>query len=438
MAYKAFEKRELGFTTRQLHAGYNPAENHFAKNVPIYQTAAFEFGDFDRCVRYSEGKEPSAVSYSRCSNPTNRALEARVASLDGAVAALSFSSGMAAITAALLNLASAGDDIVAAPTMYGESVSLLIEVLPAYGIQGRIVSDPDTIDAFAELVGDHTKAIYIESLGNPLVNIIDIEALAELAHKHGIPLVVDNTFATPYLFRPFEHGADINVYSATKYLGGHGTTIAGLVTEKGGFDWFNGRFPQMEAYYREARGGALSDDALKAQLFTKRLYNYGLSHFGAHLAAQSAFLIMQGIETLSLRMREHARNAQAVAEFLAQNPSVLQVDYPGLPGNPYHALAQRYFPRGLAGMMSFRVKGGKDAAVRVLNNLELFDQMVNVGDAKSYAVYPAVATHFTLTEEERARAGVYPDTIRLSVGIEDKEDLIADLDQALQKAGAAR
>lgn len=249
--------------------------------------------------------------------------------------------------------------------------------------------------------------------------------------------MVDNTFATPYLFRPFEHGADIDVYSATKYLGGHGTTVAGIVCERGDFDWFNGRFPQMERFYRE-HSKDLSPEQLEHQLFTQRLYVRSLSLFGAHLSAQSAFLVTQGLETLSLRMERHAENAQRVAEFLDGHPAVLEVDYPGLAGNRYHALAERYFPRGLTGMMSIRVRGGREGAIRFLDRLEIFDQMVNVGDAKSYAVYPAIATHFDLSEEERARAGIYPDTVRLSVGIEDVEDLIADLDHALTCDGAPR
>lgn len=431
MPYTAYDNRSLGFTTRQLHAGYNPAENHYAKNVPIYQTAAFEFGDFDRCLRVCSHEEPGAVSYSRCANPTNQVLEERMASLDGGVAGLSFSSGMAAITGAILNLAQEGDQIVAAPTMYGESVTLLTKVLPDLGITGRIVGNPDNLDEFEALITPRTKAVYIESLGNPCINIIDFEGLASLAHAYGIPLVVDNTFATPYLFRPFEHGADIDVYSATKYLGGHGTTVAGVVVERGGFDWSNGRFPQMEEFLRES---GRSDDP---HPFTSRLYNRSLSYFGAHLAAQSAFQILQGIETLSLRMERHASNAQRVAEFLSAHPAVSHVDYPGLSNNPYHELALRYFPHGLTGMMSFRVRGGREAAIRFLDAVEVFDQMVNVGDAKSYVVYPAVATHFGLSEQEQAKAGIYPDTIRVSVGIEDVEDLLTDLDQALGKAARA-
>lgn len=434
MAYSAYDNRKLGFTTRQLHAGYNPALNRGAKNVPIYQTAAFEFGNFEGMMRH-QTKDEWGFSYSRCLNPTNRVLEERIASLDGGSAALSFSSGMGAISAVLLNLAEKGDEIITVPTMYGESLSLIKDVLPSYGVQGRVAENPDDISSFADLITDRTKAIYIESLGNPLINIIDFDALSALAHSHGIPLVVDNTFATPYLFRPLEHGADIVVYSATKYLGGHGTTVAGLAVEKGDFDWLNGRFPQFEAFYRQQQG-RYREQTLKTQLFTLRLYNRSLSLFGAHLAAQSAFNVIQGLETLSLRMERHASNAQAVAEFLAAHPGVLEVSYPGLPDNPYHALAEKYFPKGLTGMMSFRVRGGREAAKKVLDSVQIFDQMVNVGDSKSLIVYPAVATHFTLSPEEQKKAGVYPDSIRISVGIEDKEDLLADLGQALDQAAA--
>lgn len=278
MSYNAFADRKLGFTTRQLHAGYNPKEHHWAKNVPIYQTAAFEFGDFERCVRLNNYQE-AGFSYSRCSNPTNRVLEDRIASLDGGSAALSFSSGMAAISATLLNIAQEGDEIISVPTMYGESVDLLGGILPDYGIKGRFAENPDDIDSFAELINERTKGIYIESLGNPLINIIDFEKLGELAHRHGIPFIVDNTFATPYLFRPFEHGADIVIYSATKYLGGHGTTVAGLVVEKGDFNWRNGRFPQMESFY-EKNKDVMPKDMLETRLFTRRLYTRCLSYFG--------------------------------------------------------------------------------------------------------------------------------------------------------------
>ena len=410
MSYNAFENRDLAFTTRQLHAGYNPKENHWAKNVPIYQTAAFEFGDFERCLRLNNYQE-SGFSYSRCSNPTNRVLEDRMASLDGGSAALAFSSGMAAISATLLNIAREGDEIISVPTMYGESVELIASVLPDYGIKGRFAENPDDIDSYRELINERTKAIYIESLGNPLINIIDFERLGELAHEYGIPLIVDNTFATPYLFRPLEHGADIVVYSATKYLGGHGTTVAGVVVEKGDFNWRNGRFPQMDEFY-EKNKNIMPKETLYTRLFTQSLYLKCLSYFGGHLAPQSAFQIIQGIETLSLRMERHAYNAQKIAEFLEKHPAVKIVDYPGLENNKYHILAEKYFPNGLTGMMSFRVHGGRDAAITVLDNTHVFDQMVNVGDSKSLIVYPPVATHFMMTEEERNQAGIYEDTIR--------------------------
>lgn len=433
MTYRAHERRDLGFSTRQVHAGYDPAQHNYAKNVPVYQTAAFEFGDFERSVRVCTTHVPGEMSYSRTSNPTNKVLEDRIASLDGGEAALSFASGMAAIAATLVNLCEQGDEVVAACSLYGDTVTLLADVLPRYGVAARIVEDPDDPAAFEALMGERTKAVYLESLGNPRLNIVDLEAVAKAAHARGIPVVVDNTFATPYLFRPFEHGADIDVYSATKYLAGHGTTLAGLVVERGGFDWACGRFPQMEAFREEARA-SIPAGMLERQLFTRRLYTRSLGLFGGHLAAQSAFSVIQGMETLSLRMERHAANAQAVAEFLVGHPKVAQVDFPGLAGSPYHALAERYFPRGLTGMLSFRLAGGWQAVGPFLDGLEVFDDMVNVGDTKSYAVYPALATHLGLSPEEQRRAGVWPDTIRLSVGIEDADDLIADLDQALARA----
>ncbi|HUM84128.1 MAG TPA: aminotransferase class V-fold PLP-dependent enzyme [Lachnospiraceae bacterium] len=429
MSYDAYQNEKLGFTTRQLHAGYHPQDNRWAKQVPIYQSAAFEFGDFARCERLTF-REEQGFSYSRCSNPTNKVLEERIASLEGGTAALSFASGMGAIFAVLMNLAEAGDEIITVPTMYGESVTLICDILPSMGITGRIVQDPDDISAFEALINDKTRAVYIESLGNPLINIIDFKELARIAHQHGVPLVVDNTFATPYLFRPFEFGADIVVYSATKYLGGHGTTVAGLAVEKGDFNWNNGRFPQFDKFRKNGTKN-IPEEILSSQLFTLRLYQRSLSLFGAHLSAQSAFYILQGIETLSLRMERHAYNARAIAIYLSKHPKIREVSSPVLENNPYHALAEKYFPKGLTGMLSFRVRGGKAAAVTVLDNVHLFDQMVNVGDSKSLIVYPAVATHFGLTLEQQADAGIYPDTIRVSVGIEDIEDLIADLDQAL-------
>jgi O-acetylhomoserine (thiol)-lyase len=370
-------------------------------------------------------------SYARYSNPTNEVLEKRIASLDGGSAAVGFGSGMAAIANTFFNLTTAGDEIVATNTLYGGSLKLLRSILPDYGVSGRFVDNPDDIESFRSAITEKTKAIYIESLGNPLMNIVDIRAVADLAHEHGIPLIVDNTFATPYLLRPFDYGADIVIYSATKYLAGHGTTIAGLVVEKGDFPWRNGKFPQFESFYQDY-DGRMDPEMLRTELFTRRLRMRYLTDMGAHLSPMDAFNVLQGMETLSLRMERHVANAEKVAAFLANHPKVENVAYPGLPDNPYHALAEQYFPAGAGAMMSIQIAGGQEAALRVLEKVRVFDYMVNVGDAKSMIVHPASSTHYGVSPENQAKAGVYENTLRLSVGIEDADDLLRDLAQSLE------
>ena len=429
MAYEAFDDDTLGFTTRQLHAGYNPAEHDRSKAVPIYQTAAFELGDYDRCVRLFDYSE-EGHSYVRFSNPTNSVLEKRISSLEGGAAAVSFASGMAAISGTFFNLCNAGDQIVAVKTLYGGSTSLLEHILPDYGITCSFVENEDDPASFERAITPKTKAVYIESLGNPGMNIVDIEAVAKIAHAHGIPVVVDNTFATPYLIQCFDHGVDIAVYSATKYLAGHGTIIAGLVVEKGSFNWLNGNFPQFEQFYREYEN-SIGAQTLDREMFTKRLRVRSLTEFGGHMSPMNAFMLLQGMETLSLRMKQHVKNAQAVAEFLEAHPKVERINYPGLATNKYHVLAQKYFPKGPGAILSADFAGGREAALRVLERLRIFDYMVNVGDAKSLAVHPSSSTHFGLSTEEKASAGVFDNTLRFSIGIEDTQDLIADLEQAL-------
>lgn len=430
MSYEAFDDKSLDFDTRQLHAGYDPSEHDRSKAVPIYQTAAFELGGFDRCLRLFAYEE-QGHSYVRYSNPTNDVLEKRVASLEGGSAAVSFGSGMAAISSTFLNLAQAGDEIAAVNTIYGGSTTLLDKILPSYGIKTRWISNPDHLDEYRAAITDKTKAIYLESLGNPGMNIIDIEAVANIAHQNGIPLVVDNTFATPYLLRPFEFGADIVCHSITKYIGGHGTTLGGLVVEKGGFDWLNGRFPAFKDFYADF-ADSIGKENLAREAFTYRLRIRYLTELGAHLSPMSAFLILQGLETLSLRMQRHVENAAKIAEFLASHPSVAKVDYPSLPSSPYFELAKKYFPGGAGAIISIRVKGGLPAAKRVLERVRVFDYLVNVGDSKSLIVHPATSTHYSLTKEVQQKAGVYADTLRLSVGTESVVDLIRDLKQALE------
>lgn len=429
MSYEAYKNNDLGFTTRQLHSGYNPAEHYRSKAVPIYQTAAFELGDFDRCTRLFDYSEVGH-SYVRFSNPTNTVLEKRITSLEGGSDAISLGSGMAAISNTFLNIAVSGDEIVAVSTLYGGSTTLLNSVLPDYGIVGKFVEDETDIESYKKLITDKTKAIYIESLGNPGINIIEIEAVANLAHENGIPLIIDNTFATPYLLRPFEYGADIVCYSATKYLSGHGTIIAGVVVEKGGFNWLNGKFPQFEKFFDEYKN-TIGEESLYDTMFTKRLRIRYLTDLGSHLSPNSAFNLLQGMETLSLRMRQHTSNAQKIAEFLESHTQVHSVSYPGLKKSEYHKLAKKYFPKGPGAIMSIRLKGGLVAVKKVIEEVKVFDYMVNVGDAKSLIVHPATSTHFGLSKKQREKAGIFDDTLRLSIGIEDVEDLIADLKNAL-------
>ena len=429
MSYDAFKDESLAFDTKQLHAGYDPAEHFRAKAVPVYQTAAFELGDFDRCERLFTYRE-EGFSYVRYANPTNDVLEKRIAALEGGAAAVSFGSGMAAISSVFLNLARSGDEIAAVKTLYGGSTTLLSKILPDYGIRAKWVEEGDDPESFRRAIGERTKAVFIESLGNPGMNVLDIEAIARIAHEKGIPLIVDNTFATPYLLRPFEFGADIVVHSATKYIGGHGTTIGGLAVEKGGFDWLGGKFPQFKEIYDEM-AKTLAPEAFQGTLFTRRLRSRFLSDLGAHLSPMSAFLLLQGLETLSLRMRRQVDNAEAIALFLSAHPAVLEVSHPSLPASPYHELARKYLPRGAGAILSFRLKGGLEAAKSVLGRVRSFDYMVNVGDAKSMITHPATSTHYGLSPAEMLQAGVYEDSLRLAVGTEDPGDLINDLRQAL-------
>jgi O-acetylhomoserine (thiol)-lyase len=429
VTYEAHDDERLRFDTLQVHAGYDPAAHNGSKAVPIYQTAAFELGDFDRCVRLFDYAE-EGHSYVRFSNPTNDVLEKRLAALEGGTAAVSMSSGMSAISSTLLSLAHAGDQIVAIKTLYGGTTALLDDVLPDYGVTTSWVEDADDPASYEAAITDETKAVYVESLGNPSMNIVDLEAVAAVAHAYGVPLVVDNTFATPYLFRPFDHGADIICHSATKYLCGHGSTVGGLVVEKGGFDWRNGRFPHLEKFLDEMVKTVPAAE-LERTAFTRRLRIRYMNQIGTHMSPLSAFLTLQGVETLSLRMRRHVENALAVAHFLETHPAVFDVAYSGLESSPYRELARRYFPRGTGAIMTFRVHGGVAEARRVLERARIWDYMVNLGDTKSMIVHPATSIHHGLTEGQQAEAGVFPDTLRLSVGTEDPEDLIADLAQAL-------
>ena len=419
------------FETLQVHAGQEqPDPATGARAVPVYQTTSYVFDDCDQAeARFNLTQEGNI--YSRLTNPTVEAVERRVAALEGGVAALATASGAAAVSYALQNLTKAGDHLVAARTIYGGTYSLLAHTLPAWGIATSF-ADPDRPATFVQALRPNTKAIFVESMGNPHSNIPDLEGLAELAHTHGIPLVVDNTFATPWLLRPLEHGADIVVHSATKFLGGHGVALGGVIVDGGRFDWqASGRFPQFCAP-DPAYHGLSFCKAAGAAAFAVRARAILLRDLGACLAPLHAFLLLQGLETLSLRVDRHVENALAVVDFLAGHPRVERVNHPSLPGSPSYNLYHRYFPKGGGSIFTFEVKGDAAAARACIDRLRVFSLLANVADAKSLVIHPASTTHAQMTAAEQAEAGILPNTIRLSIGIEHKDDLLADLDQALR------
>ena len=423
--------REFKFETLQLHAGQVVDATTKSRAVPIYQTTSFVFDDTQ------EGAELFALQkagniYTRITNPTTSAFEERIAALEGGVGALATASGMAAITYTILALAHAGDHVVAASTIYGGTFNLLKETLPRYGITTTFV-DIDNLEEVEAAIGDNTKLVLIETLGNPVINIPDIEKIAEIAHKHQIPLVADNTFATPYLINVFSHGVDIAVHSATKFIGGHGTTIGGVIVDSGKFDWAaSGKFPQLVeedpsyhniSYTRDV-GAAAFIVAARVQL---------LRDMGAALSPFNSFLLLQGLETLSLRVERHVQNAEKIVDFLVNHPKVEKVNYPKLPDSPYHALAEKYLPKGVGSIFTFHVKGGEAEARKVIDNLEIFSNLANVADAKSLVVHPATTTHAQLSDSDLEAAGVTKNQIRLSIGLENVDDLIEDLRLALER-----
>jgi O-acetylhomoserine (thiol)-lyase len=425
---------KFGFDTLCLHAGQIPDSATGARALPIYQTTSFVFDSADHAASLFNLQTFGNV-YSRISNPTVAALEERVAALEGGRAALACATGMAAQMVALLTLARHGDHIVAARTLYGGTYSQLAVTFAQFGIDATFV-DPDDIDAFRRAVTPRTKAIYAETIGNPQLNVCDIAALAKIAHDAGVPLVIDNTLASPYLCRPFEHGADLVVHSLTKYLGGHGTTMGGIVVESGRFPWDNGNFPQMTEPSRGYHGVRFYETfgdfgfTMKARMETMRTLGPTLSPF-------AAFLLLQGIETLHLRMPRHCEAAMAVAKHLSKHSRVAWVRYPGLPGQPDDARVRRYLPKGAGGILTFGVKGGAKAGERVIESVAFLSHLANVGDAKSLIIHPASTTHRQLSEEEQRAAGVTPEMIRLSIGLESIDDILWDLDQALARAEAA-
>ena len=421
--------RKYHFETLQLHVGQEqPDPTTDARAVPIYQTSSYVFRD---CAHAAArfGLEDAGNIYGRLTNPTQSVFEERIAALEGGTAALAVASGAAAIAYTFQTLAHAGDHIVAARTIYGGTYNLLAHTLPQYGIQTTFV-DPDATETFESAIQENTKAIFVESLGNPHASLVDLDELSVLAHRHGIPLVVDNTFATPYLLRPFEHGADIVIHSATKFIGGHGTTIGGVIVEGGNFDWaVSGKFPSLTEPDPSYHGVRFVQAAGPAAFVTKIRATL-LRDTGATLSPFHAFLFLQGLETLSLRVERHIQNALRIVEYLNGHPKVERVNHPSLPESPSHALYQRYFPQGAGSIFTFEIKGGAQEAQAFIDRLQIFSLLANVADVKSLVIHPASTTHSQMTEDELLRSDIRPNTIRLSIGTEHIDDLLYDLGQA--------
>lgn len=419
--------------TLSVHAGYSPDPTTKAVAVPIYQTTSYAFDDTQHGADLFDLKVPGNI-YTRIMNPTNDVLEKRVAALEGGIAAVAVASGMAAITYAIQTIAQVGDNIVSVAKLYGGTYNLMAHTFPRIGIEARFAPHDD-IAALEALIDDKTKAVFCETITNPSGNIVDIQALADIAHRHGVPLIVDNTVATPYLCRPFEHGADIIIHSLTKYIGGHGNSIGGIVVDSGKFPWaeHKDRFEILNtpdvSYH-----GVNYVEHFGAAAYIARCRVAPLRGTGAALSPFNAFLILQGLETLALRMDRHTENAQKVAEYLQNHPQVAWVKYAGLSNHPEHDLALRYMSGKPAGILSFGIKGGAEAGARFIDALQLIVRLVNIGDAKSLACHPASTTHRQLNDEELERAGVSRDLIRLSIGIEHIDDILADLEQALKSS----
>ncbi len=416
-----------------IHAGYETDPTTKSVAVPIYQTVAYEFDDAQHGADLFNLAVPGNI-YTRIMNPTNDVLEKRVAAMEGGVAGLAVSAGSAAIHYAILTVADAGSNIVTVPLLYGGTYTLFKHMLPKMGIECRIAKD-DSAEAIEALIDENTRAVFCESIGNPSGNVVDLEALAHAAHKHGVPLIVDNTVASPCLTKPIEYGADIIVHSLTKYIGGHGNSLGGMIVDSGKFDWAanKDRFPMLNEP-EPAYHGVVYTEAFGEAAFIGRARTVPLRNTGSALSPMNAFLILQGLETLSLRMERHTENAMAVATYLENDPRVAWVKYAGLKSSPYYDLAQKYADGKPSALLSFGVKGGFEAGVKFYDALQIFKRLVNIGDAKSLAAHPASTTHRQLSEEELKGAGVSPEMIRLCVGIEHIDDIIADLDQALNAA----
>ncbi|MFT0847375.1 aminotransferase class V-fold PLP-dependent enzyme [Actinomycetaceae bacterium L2_0104] len=424
---------DWSFDTIQIHAGQQPDSDFGARALPIYQTTSYVFKDAEQAAGRFALTDPGPI-YTRLNNPTIGVVEERVAALEGGAAALALASGQAAEFYTILNLAQAGDEIVSSPSLYGGTYNLFKVTLKQLGITVRWVENPDDPESWREQITDKTKALFGETIPNPKGDILDIEALATLAHEYDIPLVVDNTVGTPYNVRPFEHGADIIVESATKFLGGHGTALGGLVVEKGDFNWANGKFPLLSSPDETYNGITFSD--LGPGGFVTRIRATLLRDTGAAISPFNAFLIAQGLETLSLRMERHLENTKKVAEFLDKREEVDFVQYSGLVTSPYYELAQKYAPKGAGSVFTFELKGGRDAGIAFVDALELFSNLANIGDVRSLVIHPASTTHSQMGDDELLAAGVSAGTIRLSIGLEGISDILADLERGLFAAAA--
>ena len=427
------DSREFGFETRQVHAGQRPDPNTGARAMPIYQTTSYVFEDPESAAAYFNLQE-YGNTYTRIMNPTVAAFEERIASLEGGCGAVAFASGIAAQAGALFTMLSPGDHVVSSAALYGGTVNQLKHLLRKMSVELTWV-DPDDLDAWKRAVRANTKAFFGETIGNPGGNVLDIEPLARLAHEHGLPLIVDNTFATPYLCRPIEWGSDIVVHSATKFIGGHGTSIGGVVADSGKFNWSNGRF-QVVAEPSPAYHGLQFHETFGMYGYLMKVRSETLRDLGACLSPFNAFLFLQGLETLSLRMQRHVANAAAVAKYLAAHELVSRVTYSGLSTSRYRALVKKYLPRGAGAIFTFEIKGGREAGQNFIRGVTLWSHLANVGDAKSLIIHPASTTHRQLDEKELEAAGVGAGTIRLSVGIEDVDDLIWDLEQGFARVRA--
>lgn len=423
------EERKLSLETLSVHGGQTIDPTTLSRAVPIYQTTSYGFKDTDHAANLFSLQEFGNI-YTRIMNPTTDVFEKRVAELEGAPAALAVASGQAAITYSILNIAGSGDEIVSAASLYGGTYNLFSTTLPKLGITVKFV-DPSNPENFRVAITDKTKAVFAETIGNPKGDIVDLEAVAAIAHENGIPLIVDNTFPSPYLCRPIEHGADIVVHSATKFIGGHGTSIGGVIVDGGKFDWKgSGKFPGLTepdpSYH-----GVVYTDAVGPIAYVIKARVQLLRDMGAALSPFNSFLLLQGLETLHLRMERHSSNALAVAEFLEKHEAVEWVNYPGLKSHPSYELAQKYLPDGSGAILTFSIKGGVEAGKKLINGVKLFSHLANVGDSKSLIIHPASTTHQQLSADEQAAAGVAPGMVRLSVGTEGIRDILADLEQAI-------